>query len=134
MAYASVQNLIDRYGQDQVLVLADRDNDGEPDAEVTARAIADADAEIDAHLAGRYQLPLASVPPVLERIACDIIMYRLCNEPSLVTEESRKRFDDAQASLKRIESGKMSLGMTPQPAQRTASAAFFEGKPRRFKR
>ncbi|MBU1611244.1 MAG: DUF1320 domain-containing protein [Proteobacteria bacterium] len=134
MAYATVQNLIDRYGQDQMLVLADRDNDGELDSAVMDRALADADAEVDAFLARRYQLPLAEVPDVLQRIACDIAVYRLCDNDAMVTDERRRRYEDAMSMLRRIGSGEVSLGITPQAAQRKAAAAFYEGRPRRFRR
>jgi phage gp36-like protein len=134
VAYATLQTLIDRYGQDQLLVLADRDADGEIDTDITDRALADAEAEIDGYLATRYELPLATVPPVLSRLAADIALYRLCDDDAMVTDERRRRYDDALSLLGRISSGVVSLGVSPQPSARQAAAAFYAGKERNFGR
>ncbi|MFY2646294.1 phage protein Gp36 family protein, partial [Achromobacter insuavis] len=41
------------------------------------RALADARNTIDSYIAGRYTLPLSSVPQVLIRIACELARYYL---------------------------------------------------------
>jgi len=134
MAYATYDDLIMRFGQDQILVLADRDGDGQADAEVIARALADADAEIDVYLSARYQLPLAESQPLLTRLACDIAVYRMCGDDAhMATEERRKRFEDAVALLRRIRSGEVAVGPQPEPQSSTGSASLIAG-PRRFKR
>lgn len=61
MAYATRQDIIDRYGEDELIVAADHDEDGVADATVVEQGLADASDEIDAYLAGRYTLPLAVV-------------------------------------------------------------------------
>ena len=77
MAYATQQNMIDRYGDDQLLIVADRDNDSVVDAAVIEQALLDATAEIDTYVAAKYALPLSTVPTVLTRLCVDISMYRL---------------------------------------------------------
>ena len=131
MAYATTQDIIDRYGEDQLLVLADRDGDGEADAEVTARALADADAEIDLHVGAVYDLPLASVPAGLVQVAVDIAVYRMCNSDALVTEEIRRRYEDARATLRRIAKREVSLGPVPEASGGTAKAPAIVHGPRR---
>lgn len=130
MGYATQADLVTRYGQDQILVLADRDNDGETDADVVAEALANADAEIDGYLASRYELPLSPVPPILVRLACDVAVWHLCDTDSLATDLRRKKYEDAVAILKRLSSGDMSLGVTPEPPA-SSGAAVLVGPPRR---
>lgn len=135
MAYATTQDIIDRYGEDQLLVLADRDGDGRADQAVTSRALADADSEIDLHVGTRYDLPLAVVPSVLVQVAVDIAVYRMCPSDALVTEEIRTRYTDARATLKAIAKGDVSLGPTPERSGGQASSpALVSGRPRVFGR
>ena len=112
MAYAVQANLETRYGSVELAQLSDRVNGSVIDVTVVARALADADAEIDAWLGGRYALPLASVPAVLERVACDIARYRLYDDRA--TEQVRQRYEDAIRDLKAIAAGTLALdGVTP---------------------
>jgi phage gp36-like protein len=135
MAYATTQDIIDRYGEDLLLVLADRDNDGEADADVTARALTDADAEIDLHLAAIYDLPLSPVPASLVQIAVDVAVYRMCTSDALVTDEIRRRYEDARSTLRRIAKKEISLGAVPESTGGTAtSPAIVSGPPRVFGR
>lgn len=132
MGYATQQDIIERYGQDQLLVLADRDGDGEVDTDVVDRALADADAEIDGYLASRYTLPLATESKLLVRLAVDVAVYHLCDDDAMVTDQRRQRYEDAVSQLKRLASGQMSLGLTPEPS--TTSSAVFVGPEPRFGR
>ncbi|NDV20924.1 DUF1320 domain-containing protein [Pseudodesulfovibrio sp. JC047] len=136
MAYATTQDIIDRYGEDQLLILADRDGDGLADEQVTGRAIADADSEIDLHLSKLYDLPLAAVPSVLVQVAVDIAIYRMCNSDALVTEEIRRRYEDARSILRRIAKGEVQLGLPElEKSSGTASSpAIVNGPPRVFGR
>ncbi len=113
MTYATQADLETRFGADEVLQLVDRDGDGEADEGVVAGALAEAAAEIDAYLAGRYPLPLATTPGVLARLACDIARYRLYID--VAPEEVRKRYEDARRLLEGIAAGRVSLGL-PAPA------------------
>lgn len=104
MSYATQADLETRFGSEELAQRTDRINGSVIDATVVARALADADAEIDAYLAVRYQLPLASVPAWLGRVACDISRYRLCDVPP---EEVRTRYEDAVRDLKRAADGSL---------------------------
>jgi phage gp36-like protein len=135
MAYATTQDIIDRYGKDQLLILADRDGDGIADVEVTDRALADADSEIDLHVGKVYDLPLATVPSVLVQVAVDIAIYRMCNNDALVTEEIRTRYKDARGTLRSIAKGETSLGAIHESSGGAASGpAIVSGSPRVFGR
>jgi len=133
MSYASQQGIVDRYGEEALLLLADRDGDGLVDPDVIGQALADSEAEIDAYLAARYQLPLAVVPAVLTRLAVDIVVYRLAADAGPATEERRQRYEDAVDLLRRISRGEASLGLSEAPAS-TGGGVHMTSAPRRFGR
>lgn len=109
MPYATLQNLIDRFGETEIVQLTDRNGDDLIDTPVVDQALADADAEIDGHLQGRYTLPLPSKPKILVTYACDIARYRLYDERA--PDQVRKRYEDAQKFLRAVSEGKVSLGL-----------------------
>jgi phage gp36-like protein len=117
MPYCTSQDLIDRFGEQEVLELTDRNQTGVIDKAVLEQAIADADAEIDAYLAGRYKLPLGHVPAVLPRIACDLVRYYLYEDHS--TEYVQKRYDDATKFLRSVARGDVNLGLSAQGSEAT---------------
>lgn len=130
--YANLADVIGRYGVDAVLMVADRDRDGTIDDAVVAQAIADASAEVDAYVGQRVRLPLDPVPSVLNRVAVDIVMYRLSLDAG-ATEERRARYVDAISLLKGIAMGSVSLGIPSDPNESSGLAEFFSG-PVRFNR
>lgn len=119
MTYATPSALLYRHGaRDLLKLIDDRTTDqNDQDAVLAAldgapaieRALADADADIDAYLAGRYALPLATLPPMLERVACDLARYRLYDQKA--TEEVRARYEDAVRVLEQIARGAVTLGL-----------------------
>jgi phage gp36-like protein len=109
MPYATLTDLAARFGDEELTQLTDRLGTGVVDADVAQAALAEADAEIDAYLAGRYALPLAAVPPILVRLACDIARYRLATDTPL--EEVRKRYEDARRLLENLAAGRVTLGL-----------------------
>lgn len=118
MTYATQADLETRFGSEEIAQRSDRINGSVIDVTVVARALSDADAEIDAYLAVRYQLPLASTPAVLTRIAADIALYRLCDVPP---DEVRKRYEDAVRDLKRCADGSLVIDGASPLAKSTAS-------------
>lgn len=111
MTYATQQNLIDRFGEEELIQLTDRENLGVVNATVVSRALADADALINGYLIGRYTLPLATpVPDVLERLACDIARYSLHEFKPTETVEIRYR--DALELLRDVSKGRADLGLS----------------------
>ena len=55
------------------------------------RALADARNTIDSYIAGRYTLPLSTVPQVLTRIACELARYYLYDDQ--ITDTVKQRYD-----------------------------------------
>jgi len=130
MPYATQADLETRFGSEELAQRSDRINGSVIDATVVARALADAEAEIDAYLAVRYQLPLASVPAVLGRIACDIALYRLCDIPP---DEVRKRYEDAVRDLKRAADGVLVIdGASPLAASPASTGGIASKTPARI--
>lgn len=121
MPYLTLQGLIDRYGEDELIQLTDRVGDGMVDATVVARAIADAEAEIDAYLASRMSLPLATVPAILERLAAAIVRHSLYKDVAPETVEKAR--DAAITLLRDVSAGRASLGSSPEGAATPATAA-----------
>lgn len=119
-AYCTQADLETRYGADEVLQLADRDGDGVADTGVIEAAIADAGNEIDGYLAGVASLPLASVPPLLARLACDLARFGLWRDGA--SERVRQGAQDARAALADIARGRIRLP-DADGAQPTASGA-----------
>lgn len=129
--YASQQDLIDRFGEDELLVAADRDRDGVIDAGVVEAALEDASAEIDSYLAQAYQLPLPTTPRLINRLACDIAFHRLSPEADTATEYRRTRYDEAVSLLKKLAKREITLGMPETPTTRTRPS--FDSAPRRWR-
>lgn len=127
MSYATQQNMIDRFGEQELIELTDHANAGSINVTVLGQALADADAEINAYLVSRYTLPLASVPPVLVKFAADVARYQLYD--TRATEQVKARYDDAIKFLKLLASGAVSLGADAddQPVAVAGGASISSG-------
>jgi len=79
MAYSSLDQLTDRFGERTLVDLTDRavPATGVVDEAVVTRVLADTDAMIDGYLASRYKLPLAATPPLVADLAATIAIYKL---------------------------------------------------------
>lgn len=108
MTYASQQDLIDRFGEEQLIELTDRAGDDAIDATVVTRALTDADSVINSYLAQRYSVPLTEVPQVLTIRACDIARYFLHEEHA--PEAVQRRYEAAIRWLRDAAVGKASIG------------------------
>lgn len=112
MAYASKQDLIDRFGTPELVDITDRTADHSNSAiddTVLNKALADADAMIDSYLMGRYSLPLSSTPDRLKVACAHITRFLLYGRD--VTDEVQKRFDIEIKWLEQVAMGKVGLGL-----------------------
>jgi phage gp36-like protein len=124
MAYCTQQNMIDRFGEEELIQLTDRAGAGTIDAAVVQQAIDDAGGEIDGYVsAAGHALPLDPVPRILTAYACDIARYRLYDDAA--TEQVTRRYDDAIKFLRNLAQGVVSLGISG--AEGTAGTADFDG-------
>lgn len=126
MLYATAADITDLYGPD-ALVVADRNGMGVADAVAVDRAIASASAEIDAYIGTRYALPLPSTPAHLVTICIDIAVYRLALSADVLTDEHRRRYDDARAFLKMVSTGTATLQVIAATEGTETDAAAISG-------
>ena len=132
MAYAVAQDLIDRFGVDELTALTDRTGTGEPDLVVIGRALDDAGRIIDSHLGSRYAVPLNPVDAVVQLWACDIARFLLYK--SEVSDTVKARYSTALKALVQAQDGSLTLqagGVTAQPA---SDSVQFAGDDRFFDR
>ena len=114
-AYADKAMMVARFGEAELIELTDRD--GCADAIVEAvldAALADAAADIDAYLGGRYPLPLASVPRVLHRHACDLARYYLYDNRLDDSHPAARRYHATIRLLEQMANGRVQLGTDAQ--------------------
>lgn len=128
MAYATQDDIITLYSLDALFV-ADRDGDGTPDAAAVDRALVSASEEIDSYLGVRHALPLPDVPGLLVQLAVDIALYRLASSRDLLSDEHRRRYEDAIKHLNKLATGGASLNL-PGPVDADTGAATLPSSPR----
>ncbi len=137
MTFATLSDLQARFGDREIKLLADRDNDGVIDAGVVESALEDADAEIVSLIGQAVSIDTANLPRNLVRLACEIARFRLYG--ANVGEEVRKRYEDAVRQLRLIATGQATLdGGAAAPAeaanQAPLKAAATEPGSRVFRR
>lgn len=131
--YATRDDLDAAHGPDLVARLAARPG-VEDDAQTVARTLSDVAAVIDARLSVRFALPLPVVPEVLRTIAIDLAVARLASGDGGIglTDDLKRREDQARSDLKAIAKGEMNLGLPvadqgqrPQPIVSSTGGKLF---------
>jgi len=117
--YATLADLVARFGEEQLVQLTDRNGSGLIDETVIAQAIADASALIDGYLAaGLYTVPMSPVPDILVGYACDLARYNLFPDANLDDVNTvRIRQRDAMRFLEQVGQGKLSPWPRSGPAR-----------------
>lgn len=136
MAYATQQDIIDAYSEDELAITAPDEN-GDIDATTVARAIERATNLINSSLSARYDLPPTLDEPLLKDLAVDIAMYYAAGNVVGGSEEKRLRFEDAQKVLADVRTGKRILRLHPAEDDGLGEDnqdAYIESSPRLFKR
>ncbi|CDP54066.1 Phage protein [Devosia sp. DBB001] len=111
MAYCTLEQLIDRYGNQFLVDATDREGaaTGEINLPTIDRAIADADALIDGYLAARYSLPIATTPELVRELSLTISAYKAHSQ--VTSEKIRKDYEDAIKALLQISRGDIRLNI-----------------------
>lgn len=134
MAYATTQDLIDRFGEDEIRAVSDRADPpaGAIDQDVVAKAVSDASEEIDGYLAKRYALPIAgTVPAVLVQLASDIARLRLHRH--IPPDDVKDAYTRAVKRLQEIAAGDFILQLDGvEPKQGGINTAEIASPPRVF--
>ena len=128
--YATQTDITDLYGPD-ALYVADRDGDGVADAVSVERELRDGTSLIDSYLRTRYSLPFPDGTDlsILRRLCIDIAVYGLAQSRDVLTDELRRRYDDAIGSLVRLSSGKQSIAVPADPGEEETGASVQSGGP-----
>ncbi len=131
MAYATADDFQVRFGEAELLSLADRDGDDEVDTAVIDSALADASTEIDSYVSRRYSVPVAGSSDQLKKIACDIARWHLYTDaPHEKVEAAYKRAVDW---LKDVGAGRANLDVAgEEPEAGSAGSAEIESAERVF--
>ena len=128
--YINQQQLEQRFGEQELIELTDRERMGEINTEVLASAISDATAIIDSHLqSAGYTLPLEQLmidASPLTRYAGDVVRYLLMDDG--VTEVVEKRNDQALRWLRDLGRGLSSLGPQDNSVQESAGIVVVKSK------
>ncbi|WFE92301.1 DUF1320 domain-containing protein [Roseibium porphyridii] len=111
MAYVTQQDLIDRFGDRELIQLTDRTNlpAATIDATVVAAKISDAEAMADSYMAKRYKLPLNPVPDVLIPIVANMARYYLYGERAETESAVTRNYKNALGWLKDVANGTVQL-------------------------
>lgn len=104
----------------------------EPNSPSIPLALQDASDYIDTFVGSKYELPLKIIPASLTRICIDIAIYYLANSDELVTEDIRKRYEDALRLLESIAKGIIKLPVQDDSGEddKTTGAVVIEGQQR----
>jgi phage gp36-like protein len=105
--YATQDDLVQRFGIEELHRHAwDAEADA-PDAARIERALQDATATCDLYIGATNRLPVSPVPPMLARIAADIARYILQDDAPL--DEAVERHKHAISVLRDIAAGRATL-------------------------
>lgn len=126
MTYATEQEFTDAFGEQLTIELTNLEDPSATtiNTDVFDRVATDSDSLINSYLAGRYPLPLSTIPGVIRTIALDIYRYKLGH--NAMEEDVRQRYEDALRQLRDIAQGVMNLGLDDgSEALITGSPAFY---------
>jgi phage gp36-like protein len=131
VAYATPNDIIARYPNRDLVQLTNEDPTATTVNEaVLQQALEDASAEIDGYIGSRFAMPLADPSAMLNRLACDIAIYRMQTlRPLHDLEDARNRYEDAVSLLVRVATGAVTLGLAadgtePAPARDEAVVEY----------
>ncbi len=137
MTYATKQDLIDRFGELEIIQLTDRVNipPAEVDDVVVSRALSDAKAFCDSYLLKLYTLPMADVPPILTKQASDIARFYLYGTRADKDSPVTLAFNQARQWLEQVSTGRVTLDVAGvAPAQTGGSSVKASAPDRVFTR
>ncbi len=111
MPYASLEDIVERAGLDEVLQIADRDMDGTADPDVIDAALVHADNTVNGYVSVQYKLPFTAVPDLVRTWAISIARYFLHRDgaPEYVVRD----WKEAISALKDVAAGRLNLPVAP---------------------
>lgn len=115
VAYATVRDMIDRFGEVEMIHLTAKT--GEPaetvDVNAVTTTIGDVSAIVDTYLRKRYQVPLDIVIPEINLGVCKLVRYELSQgEQKTPAEQTKVARDEVITWLKDVAAGRVELDLT----------------------
>lgn len=133
MTYAVKQDLIDRWGEKELIQLTDRSNVPPTTVNETTvtKALTDADSLLNSYIAKRYTLPLDPAPAILTRLAADITRYYLFGRVAEKDGEVERAYQEALSWAKDVSRGLVQLEDGGTPATQTGGGEVRTSGPDR---
>ena len=132
--YIGQSDLQLRMTSDELVQLADFDQDGTADSTVIARAISDAESLVDSYVGARTTVPLTTVPDHVKTLAVNLAIYYLHLGRRSVTEDIRNQYEDDLRQLRDIAAGKATLGDAGEQAGQSHPTPRYDGETRIYSR
>lgn len=126
MPYATVPDIITRYGESLLHSLLDREGEELDQAAVEA-ALADASQEVDLYLRARAALPLSPVPDVIKRATIDLALAMLPTQAAGDNDLIQQRAAAARKLLAAVAEGALTLGLFPPAGAAGGGGVLFSG-------
>ncbi|WP_193315726.1 gp436 family protein [Janthinobacterium aquaticum] len=127
-AYATRDQLVDRYGQAEVV-----QRESMLPADAVDKALFSASAFVDGYISGRYSVPLNPAPEIVVQCVCTIARYNLLGESA--TERARDDYTDSVKWLKDVQAGKVLVdGAAGVPGNTASATVLFTTSPAVFRR
>ena len=116
MAYAAVQDLIDRFGEREIALLTDRASGTAVVTAIAQKALDDAEAFLNGLISRRVVTPVSPVPGLLKRLTLDVARYYLHEDHA--PERVKWAYDEARKFAEAVARGDAVLGdaAAPTPA------------------
>jgi phage gp36-like protein len=112
-AYIQLEDLKDAFGDDEVLALTDRNQDGQADPDFVDGVIESAESEMNGYfVGGGYAVPIQPVSGVVKRIALNIARHYLYTDAE--PETVANLYKSAVAWLKAVSRGDVKIGATSE--------------------
>ena len=126
MTYATAQDMVLEFGDDEIRQLSDRSNTGEIDPGILQSALVWADSVINDHIRGIYSIPLNPVPVSINRVAMELAWSSMHN--TLKPEAIQARENAAMKYLQRVRTGMVVLESGEKLSQSSIGGAAKKGE------
>lgn len=112
--YLTIAEFVGRVGLPEVIARTDGVGDGRIDRALLIGVLSDAQATIDAHLAGRYAVPLSDPPLIVQKMMTDLARAALYPDgaPDGIADQAKQTL----RMLERIQAGQMPIPAATPPA------------------
>lgn len=113
--FATLEAMIEKFGERELITLTDNEQPYQDAINMNKlnAAMSEANSEIEGYISSRYSLPLQTVPPFLQSLACHMTRYHACTGAMSDNDPIKTRYENAVKSLKEISKGTIALGGSP---------------------